>query len=153
MPFSWVFSLKHSYYNQLKSNVRITCNLTEGNLIKSETSEDAISKQYLDISVQINESINDEIPFRYKEYNYHEEYHITNTSNEVKNTNSKISNSDLQTMIINSLITKDKYKKYNKEISSYIKTAEITDSSFNLLGIKLNYQEDTNNYCYMNQTT
>lgn len=129
-------------------NVRITCNLTEGNLIKSETSEDAISKQYLDISVQINESINDEIPFRYKEYNYHEEYHITNTSNEVKNTNSKISNSDLQTMIINSLITKDKYKKYNKEISSYIKTAEITDSSFNLLGIKLNYQEDTNQYTY-----
>lgn len=130
------------------SNIRITCDLTEGNLIKSETNEDAVSKQYLDISVQVNESINNEIPFRYKEYNYHEEYQVKSTLSKEKNTSSKMNITDLQTMIINSLITKDKYKKYSKEISKYIKTAEITDSSFNLLGISLTYQEDINQYIY-----
>lgn len=126
-------------------NIELTCDLTYENLLKTE--ED---KKYLDINVEVNEVVNNEIPFRYKEYTYHEEYSVEeNTVKEEEPAQESNYNiTDFQTSLINSLITKDKYKSYQKEISSYIESADLTNNTFNLLGISVSYDEEFNQYLY-----
>lgn len=129
--------------------VRLTCDLTNNNILKSEIDDDGNSQQYLNVSVKVNESVNGEIPFRYKEYNYHEVFHPINTVSKVSRPVVNHFDIDtLRTVLVNSLITKDEYRDYEQEIRSYIDSAVVSDNSFELLGITVNYQEEFNQYTY-----
>jgi len=126
-------------------NIRLTCDITEQPLIK----EDENNIKYLDVSVKVNEVINDEIPFRYKEYTYYEQYQ------EPESINEKITESDnrfdvdiFKDILYNTLLTKEEYKDFTAEINSYIESAITSENSFQLLGITVSYQEEYNQYTY-----
>lgn len=124
--------------------IELTCDVTNSNIIK-----EIDNKKYLSFSVEVNEIVNDEIPFRYKEYNYHEEYTPLNQEEEeTKPNNRSTYDIDIKTAIINSIIIRDKYKNYTTEISSYINSADTTNNTLNLLGITVNYDEEHNQYNY-----
>lgn len=127
------------------TNVRLTCDITEENII----TEDENNRKYLNISVKVNEIINDEMPFRYKEYSYYEEYQEPTTINEeVEVSKNKFDVDTFKTILYSSLMARKEYTNFTTEISSYIESAITSEDSFELLGISVDYQEEYNQYTY-----
>lgn len=125
----------------------LTCDLTNKNIVKDEID----GKKNLVLNVEVNQQINDDsMAFRFKEYKLDEEINLPSVKEVEENVN-QIDNKKLeffQKKITEIILAKDKYKNYQEEITNYIKSADLSNNNFELAGIVVSYQEETDEFFY-----
>ncbi len=132
------------------ADVVVTCNVENDKNIKYSDSDDA----YLDILVKVNEHVgNDDYSFRYIQYVSEDKPYAPLNKIDLSSSNSdSISEVDAQILSIkesflNNILNDDKYNEYMTEISSYLNSIDVSNNSFDILGIdEVTYNNDTNEY-------
>lgn len=109
--------------------VEITCNIEEEHLVEKE------GERFLEVSVQVLESIHNEMHFLYKEYHGSEK--IEKQKAETYQQEDKVVLQFKESLVQNILMNTS-YQPYEQEIKAYIYDSE---DPLHLPGIQINYQE------------
>lgn len=111
-----------------EAKIEFACNLEATDLVIEKEGE-----QFLEISLQVLESINNEMHFLYKEYNYSGKIETKNVSEQE---DTKIG--AFKQSLVQNILTNAYYQPYEKEITAYITDAQ---DPLHLPGLQIEYQE------------
>jgi len=113
-----------------EKQVEFSCDLEDSNLVVEKEGED-----FLELSVKVLESINSEMYFLYKEYDYSEKVEPVTVAATEEDEKSML---QFRESLIQNILHNAYYRSYEKEITAYI--ADASDP-IHLPGLQIDYQE------------